>query len=87
LRPWQLGYQLSARQSAAFPIFLIEGETGFLCQPNDPQSIADTINRILNLDKNKLNQIKDNALRLVSARFNWDVVGDSMRQIFLAITK
>jgi len=69
------------------PDFLIEGETGFLCQPNDPQSIADTINRILNLDKNKLNQIKDNALRLVSARFNWDVVGDSMRQIFLAITK
>ncbi len=69
------------------PDFLIEGETGFLCQPNNPQSIADTINRILNLDRNKLNQIKDNALRLVSARFNWDVVGDSMRQIFLAITK
>jgi len=69
------------------PDFLIEGETGFLCQPNDPQSIADTINRILNLDKARLDQIKKNASRLVSEKFNWEVVGASMRRIFLAITK
>jgi glycosyltransferase involved in cell wall biosynthesis len=69
------------------PDFLKDGETGFLCQPNDPQSIADTVNRILNLDHIKLDKIKENAFSLVSTRFNWETVSASMRKIFLTMIK
>lgn len=69
------------------PDFLFEGKTGFLCQPNDPKSIVEAVNRILNTDKEKLQIIKNNALKLVTEKFNWETVSKQMRNIFDILTK
>ncbi len=60
------------------PDFLNE-ETGWLCESENPESIADTINRILATPVEEVARITQNAARLVREEYNWDKVAAEFR--------
>ncbi|MCX6785501.1 MAG: glycosyltransferase family 4 protein [Candidatus Komeilibacteria bacterium] len=56
------------------PDFLIEGQTGLVCQPGDSQSIGETILRASRLSVEEKKRLHRNALILVKEKYNWDCV-------------
>lgn len=67
------------------PDFLIDGKTGFACNPNDPSSIAEAVNRIVELDKEKLGEVIDAAYTTVSTNYNWDRIAQKMDSVFSGV--
>jgi glycosyltransferase involved in cell wall biosynthesis len=67
------------------PDFLIEGETGFLCEPQNPTSIVNAISRIRKLPPSKLEQIKETGYTRVLETYNWERIASSMRVFFADI--
>jgi len=65
------------------PDFLINNETGFFCEVQNPKSIAEKVNYILD-EKNKeaVLKVKENACRLVAEKYNWDKIAEKMKNIF-----
>ncbi len=63
------------------PDFLNE-ETGWLCEPENPESITETINRILATPHEEIERVTQNAARLVRKTYNWDAVARDMRALF-----
>jgi glycosyltransferase involved in cell wall biosynthesis len=57
-------------------------ETGWLCEPENPESIADMINRILATPREEIDRVTQNAARLVREAYNWDTVARDMRALF-----
>jgi glycosyltransferase involved in cell wall biosynthesis len=64
------------------PDFLHEGETGFLCKPENPASIADTVGRIRALPASDKERILDNAYRAATTIYDWDPITKDMRALF-----
>src|SRR6185437_13727241 len=64
------------------PDFLHEGETGFLCAPQNPPSIAETVKRIRALDPAARERILENAYRSATTTYDWDKIAASMRALF-----
>ncbi len=60
---------------------VVDGETGYLVPPNDPQAIAD---RLLELyqDRNKLQQLRQNGIRRVNEFFTWRKVSESLARFY-----
>jgi len=69
------------------PDFLKDGETGFSCVPEDPESIAEAIKRVIGLDPENKKRILLAARRIVEERYTWDKVIPRMRQLFLETAK
>jgi glycosyltransferase involved in cell wall biosynthesis len=59
---------------------LVEGRTGFLCKPRDPDDLAETIEKYFESDLFKFldPEIRD----LTDERHSWDVVGDTTRKVY-----
>lgn len=64
------------------PDFLHEGETGFLCEPENPASIAETVKRVQALDPDTRERILAKAYEDVTTTYNWDPIAKSMRALF-----
>jgi len=62
--------------------FLKEGITGFVCQPENPKSIAAAVTKIMFLNNLELVKVRANALDLVKKEYNWDFVSKKMEDIF-----
>lgn len=63
--------------------FLFDGKTGYFCQPENPQSVAESVKRAIS-DQNKTEIIK-NAYNLAFKKYSWDVVVKDMREkVFLS---
>jgi len=60
--------------------FLKDGETGYFCQPENPESIAETVKRVIS-DPNK-NQIIENAYEMVKEKYDWDLIARQVAEIF-----
>lgn len=60
--------------------FLKDDKTGYFCQPKNPESITQTIQKII-LDPNK-NQIIKNAYNMVLEKYDWNKIADQMRKVF-----
>ncbi len=65
------------------PDFLEDGETGWFCEPKNPQSIAEKIKYILD-EKNKaeVEQVVANAKKMVEEKYTWDKIAQQMKEIF-----
>ncbi|KAA0205829.1 glycosyltransferase, partial [Candidatus Uhrbacteria bacterium] len=63
------------------PDFLNE-DTGWLCEPESPESIAESVNRVLAAPREEIGRVTQNAARLVRERYNWDLVAQKMRVLF-----
>ncbi|MBU6142075.1 glycosyltransferase family 4 protein [Patescibacteria group bacterium] len=61
--------------------FLKDGETGFLAQPEDPESVAAKMHEILD-NEARTQAIVARARELVERSYTWDVVARMMRTIF-----
>jgi len=61
--------------------FLVDGETGVFCQPDDPESIAVAIERLLTNEKLRSHVI-EKGRAMVPETYNWDVIAKTMRGIF-----
>lgn len=69
------------------PDFLSEGETGFLCEPKNPESIAQTIERVMNISQEEKNKIHGNSLKLIEEKYNWEYIAERMKRILSGIMK
>lgn len=63
------------------PDFLHEGKTGYLCEPHNPESIAEAVKRV-QADEALKKAVIQNAHDLVLAEFNWKKVSVRMGELF-----
>ncbi|MFH1402294.1 MAG: glycosyltransferase family 4 protein, partial [Patescibacteria group bacterium] len=63
------------------PDFLKDKETGFFCQAENPESIAEQVKYLLN-NPAITETIVKNARQLVLQKYNWDKIIKDMRRIF-----
>ena len=57
--------------------FLEDGKTGLFCEPNNPESIARAVERLI-ADELLRENLIDNALALVRERYSWDLIAREM---------
>lgn len=66
--------------------FIDDNETGIFCAPNNPQSIANSVNLILTNHSIKEN-ILNNAYHRVVDRYSWETVSTKMKEVFDKVSK
>ena len=59
--------------------------TGYVCKPQNPQSVANTVNRAIN-DVGQ-NRIIDNAYKMVKEKYDWTIIALQMKGIFNTLAK
>ncbi|MCK5027254.1 MAG: glycosyltransferase family 4 protein [Candidatus Pacebacteria bacterium] len=64
------------------PDFLFDGETGFACKPEDPESIVRSVKRIKRLSDRERDEILIRAYNMVIETYNWDVISKQMEGLF-----
>lgn len=60
---------------------ILDGKTGYLVPPKDPQALADRLNEIFTNQK-LMNYFRQNALRRINAEFTWSRVASSMSSLY-----
>ena len=64
------------------PDFLVDNETGWFCEPRNPQSIAEKIKFIVDPANHELvNQVVEKARQLVVEKYNWDKIAEQVGEI------
>lgn len=64
------------------PDFLTDGETGWVCAPEDPATIADAIGLVMATPKEEIGRITYQAARIARVKYNWDMIGKDMAALF-----
>src|SRR3989339_464535 len=64
--------------------FFVGGETGVLVKPGDPKGVADAIEAVFS-DVGKLEDMKNNALKMVRERYSWDKITNKVREAYEVI--
>lgn len=59
--------------------FLIEGKTGLFCEVNNPKSIAEQVELLIN-DEKLYRRIIINAYTMVKEKYTWDIVSKQMKE-------
>lgn len=62
------------------PDFLKGGVTGYLCEPENPESVAKTVQKVI-YDPNK-NEVVDNAYNMVKEKYDWNLIAKQMSAVF-----
>jgi len=75
---------IGTRVGGILPDFL-DGKTGFFCEVQNPQSIAETIVRIQHLSPEEKNHIHKNAMEVITQRYNWEDISGRMKHIFTSL--
>ncbi|MBU4223613.1 glycosyltransferase family 4 protein [Patescibacteria group bacterium] len=75
------GVPVVATPVGGIPDFLKDGETGLFCEVNNPRSIAEKVK--IYLENNELRgKIIANAQKMVSEKYDWNLIASKMRNIF-----
>ncbi len=64
--------------------FLVEGKTGLFCEVNNPKSIADQVELLIN-DEKLYRRIIINAYTMVKEKYTWDIVAAKMKSGIFSI--
>jgi glycosyltransferase involved in cell wall biosynthesis len=72
------GLPVIATPVGGIPDFLKDGETGVFCEPENPESIAKAVTRLIS-DPFLVQKIKENALKMVKERYDWDLIAKEMK--------
>jgi glycosyltransferase involved in cell wall biosynthesis len=78
------GLPVIATPVGGIPDFIDDRETGIFCEPNDPHSIADAVNLLVNHPELK-NHIIEKAKGRVIERYSWEKVAKDMKERVLKI--
>ncbi|HRY63042.1 MAG TPA: glycosyltransferase family 4 protein [Patescibacteria group bacterium] len=63
--------------------FLVAGQTGWFCQPKNPESIAEKIKYVLAEENaTEVNVVVKNAQKIVMEKYSWDLISGQMQDIF-----
>ena len=65
--------------------FLEDGKTGYVCDPSNPESVAQAVQRCV-LDENR-DLIIQNAYNMTREKYDWNLIASQMKGIFDRITK
>jgi D-inositol-3-phosphate glycosyltransferase len=65
---------------------VVEGVTGALVPPNDPQTLAEKVNELI-CDDNLLHQYGQNALTHVNNHFTWRNVATQMEAVYKTVIR
>jgi glycosyltransferase involved in cell wall biosynthesis len=60
------------------PDFLTDGVTGIACEPKNPVSVAQAINRAMSMDKAARVRMHNDALAMIRERFEWNSIAARM---------
>jgi len=86
LEAMAMGLPTIATPVGGIPDFLKDGVTGWFCEPNNPESIAEKINYILDeKNKDRVEQVVENAKKMISEKYNWNNISERMGDIFRKI--
>jgi D-inositol-3-phosphate glycosyltransferase len=82
------GLPVIATDVGSFSEDIVEGRTGFICKPGDPDDLAATIRRYFDTDlygelEHRRQKIRDYAL----SKHSWDIVADLTRDVYLKVLK
>ncbi|TSC90614.1 MAG: hypothetical protein G01um10142_361 [Parcubacteria group bacterium Gr01-1014_2] len=61
--------------------FLKDQETGLFCEPDNPDDLAEKINRLLTDENLRANLIK-NGRKLIEKKYSWDTIAEQMRIVY-----
>lgn len=84
LEAFACGTPVYATPVSGVPDVVHEGETGFLIEATDPETMAAEIRQIMARDD--LAEIADNARRLVEREYQFDAAVERYRAILTALT-
>src|SRR3989344_5084544 len=73
-----VGLPVIATPVGGIPDFLKHEETGLFCEPNDPESIAEQVRKLVG-DKLLREKIIENAQKLVKEKYDWSLIARDMR--------
>ena len=85
LEAMAVGLPTIGTRVGGIPDFLEDGKTGFFCEVQNPQSIAETIVRIQHLSPEEKNHIHKNAMEVITQRYNWEDISGRMKHIFTSL--
>ena len=85
LEAMAVGLPTIGTRVGGIPDFLEDGKTGFFCEVQNPQSIADTIVRIQHLSAEEKKHIHNNAMEVIAERYNWEYISGRMKHIFTSL--
>jgi D-inositol-3-phosphate glycosyltransferase len=85
---YSFGLPVVVTDVGCFKETMVEGSTGFVCKPDDPDDLANTIEKYFESDLfhnlgHTRHQIRDYA----NARHSWDAVGEVTRNIYARLTE
>jgi glycosyltransferase involved in cell wall biosynthesis len=60
--------------------FLRDGETGYFCQPGNPESIVKAVKKVI--DDLQKDSIIENAYNMVLKKYDWNIIALQMKNIF-----
>ncbi len=78
------GLPVIATPVGGIPEFLVDGETGLFCEINNPQSIAQKVEKLLK-DKESRDFIVKNARAMVEKDYNWKFISIRMGDLFTEV--
>lgn len=67
------------------PDFLMDGETGVMCQPRDPTSIAAAVQRLLT-DAALVQRLRVSGPQLIQRSYTWESIAERMARIFASFS-
>jgi len=67
------------------PDLLVDGKTGFVCESNNPQSIARAVKKIQTLKNEEKEKILTEAQNIAQEKYNWTIIGKQMNKLFQQI--
>jgi len=85
LEAMAVGLPTIGTRVGGIPDFLEDGKTGFFCEVQNPQSIADTIVRIQHLSAEEKKHIHNSAMEVIAERYNWEYISGRMKHIFTSL--
>ncbi len=75
------GIPVIATPVGGIPDFLVDGQTGLFCEVNNPQSVAQKVEKLIK-DKESRDYIVKNAREMVVARYDWKNISSQMLALF-----
>jgi glycosyltransferase involved in cell wall biosynthesis len=75
------GLPIIATKVGGIPDFLFDRKTGLFCEVENPKSLAEKVELLMNNPELKETIVK-NAKELVREKYDWNLIADEMRSIF-----
>jgi glycosyltransferase involved in cell wall biosynthesis len=66
------------------PDFLVEGETGLFCEVNNPQSIAQKVEKLIK-DRESRDYMVKNAKKMVEEKYGWEGIAREMKGLMVEV--